>query len=170
MSAQHVREAMDRLASRFAASPQHAVGPDKPAVATLESGLRCRATGPKGETLVTDMPQAIGGGGTAPSPGWYLRAALANCDATVIAMRAAQLGIALTALEVTVGSDSDNRGILGTADAPAGPLAVQLTIRIAADGVPEQALRDLVEWAERHSPVGDALRRALPVRTQVQVG
>jgi len=170
MSAAHIRQSMEQLAKHFAAHPQDAISPDKPAVATLESGLRCKAVGPKGETLVTDMPAPIGGGGSAPTPGWYLRAALANCDATLIAMRAAQLGIELTELEVTVGSRSDNRGLLGDFDgAPAGPLDVQLTVRIAAPGVPEQALRDLVHWAEAHSPVGDALRRALSVQAEVRV-
>lgn len=84
---------METLASHFAAHPQDAASHDKPAIATLESGWRCNAAGPKGELLVTDMPKAIGGDGTAPTPGWFLRAALANCDATVIAMRAAQLNV-----------------------------------------------------------------------------
>jgi uncharacterized OsmC-like protein len=161
---------METLASHFAAHPQDAVSRDRPAIATLESGLRCKAVGPKGEVLVTDMPKAIGGDGTAPTPGWFLRAALANCDATVIAMRAAQLGIALTQLEVTVGSESDNRGLLGQTDSvPAGPMGVQVTVRIAAEGVPAQVLHDLVRWAEQHSPVGDALRRAIPIEAEVRV-
>ena len=59
------------------------------AVAVLEGGgLRCRAEGPNGAVLVTDMPRPVGGTASAPTPGWMLRAALANCDATVIAMRA----------------------------------------------------------------------------------
>ncbi|NIM39652.1 MAG: OsmC family peroxiredoxin [Hydrogenophaga sp.] len=171
MSAAHIRQSVEELAKHFADNPQDAISRDKPAVATVESGLRCKAVGPKGEVLITDMPAPIGGGGSAPTPGWYLRAALANCDATMIALRAAQLGIELSQLEVTVGSRSDNRGLLGAGDgeAHAGPLDVQLTVRIAAPGVPAQTLHELVQWAEAHSPVGDALRRALTVRAEVQV-
>lgn len=170
MSSQHIRQSMEKLASHFAAHPQDALSQDRPAVATLESGLRCKAVGPKGESLITDMPSAIGGEGSAPTPGWFLRAALANCDATVIAMRAAQLGMALTKLEVIVGSQSDNRGLLGEADSvPAGPSSVQVTVRIAAQGVPAKDLHDLVRWAERHSPVGDALRRAIPLEAEILV-
>ena len=33
----------------------------------------------------------------------------------------------------------------------------------------ESDLRDIVEWAEAHSPVGDALRRAVPSRTEVEI-
>lgn len=128
------------------------------------------AEGPNGAVLVSDMPKGIGGGGTAPTPGWFLRAALANCDATVIAMRAAQLGVVLTRLEVTVDSESDNRGLLGVGDvAPAGPLSMRVHVRVAADNAPPELLRQIVDWAESHSPVGDALRRAIPCRTEIEV-
>jgi uncharacterized OsmC-like protein len=171
VSTEHIRQSMDRLAQHFAAQPQDALSRDKPAVATLEAGLRCVALGPKGEQLITDMPQLIGGGNSAPTPGWYLRAALANCDATVIAMRAAQLGIVLTTLEVTVDSESDTRGLLDGLDGvPAGPSCMQVCVHIAADGVDPQVLHELVHWAEAHSPVGDALRRPVPLKVAVQIG
>ena len=168
MDADRIKQSVQALQDFFAADPQRAVSADKSATATIESGLRARAIGPKGECLVTDMPAGIGGENTAPTPGWYLRAALANCDATMIALRAAQLGIALTKLEVTVDSDSDNRGLIseGT-EIPPGPLGFHITVRIAADGVSAEALRDLVRWAESHSPVGDALRRSVGVTAQV---
>lgn len=168
MSTSHIRQSVEQLAAHFAAQPQDAVSQDKAAVATVLSGLRCQAVGPKGETLVTDMPRPIGGDASAPTPGWYLRAALANCDATMIALRAAQLGIALSELEVTVSSRSDNRGLLGAEDVPAGPLEMQLRVRLAAPGVPAQTLHGLVHWAEAHSPVGDALRRALVIEADIR--
>ena len=63
------------------------------------------------------MATSLGGGGSAPSPGWLMRAALASCDATIVAMEAARAGIELTDLTVTVVSESDNRGVLGVGDA-----------------------------------------------------
>lgn len=170
MTDTRIRQCLANVAGHFAAHPDVALSQDKPAVATLEDGLRCRASGPNGATLVSDMPAGIGGGGAAPPPGWFLRAALANCDATVIAMRAAQLGIALSTLEVEVGSESDNRGLLGTVEsAPAGPMIVSVTVRIAAAGAAEDVLRELVHWALEHSPVNDAVRRAVPVATVIEV-
>jgi uncharacterized OsmC-like protein len=83
---------------------------DSAATAVVEKGLRCRVERPDGAVLVTDMPTAVGGDGTAPSAGWVARAALASCDATVVAMRAAELGIRLQRIEVTVDSESDDRG------------------------------------------------------------
>lgn len=171
MNQDRIQQAVVTLKAYLAEHPQHAISPDKTARATLESGLRIRSVGPTGEMMVTDMPAAIGGGDTAPTPGWYLRAALANCDATMIALRAAQLGIKLGALEVTVGSQSDNRGLVcDDTDIPAGPLSVHIDVRIEAQGVKAEDLRELVRWAEHHSPVGDALRRAIDVTATVHAG
>lgn len=170
MSTEHIRQSLDRIAQHFAAHPQDALSLDKAAVAVVEAGLRCRAEGPNGAVLVSDMPLALGGGGTAPSPGWLLRAALANCDATVIAMRAAQLGIVLKRLEVTVESRSDDRGLLGIAEsAPPGPLSMRVCVRVAADGASPEQLHELVRWAEAHSPVSDAVRRAVHCTTEILV-
>jgi uncharacterized OsmC-like protein len=170
MSTDRIKESLHQVARYFAEHPEKAISQDKPATSVLESGLRCRAEGPNGAVLVSDMPAGIGGGASAPTPGWQLRAALANCDATLIAMRAAQLGVKLTLLEVTVGSESDDRGLLGVSESiPPGPMSVSVSVRIAAEGASAEQLHDLVRWAERHSPVSDAVRRAVPVHTQVTV-
>lgn len=168
MSVKHIQESIGNVIGYLAEHPGEARYDDKSAVAVLEEGLRCRAEGPGGSYLISDMPTIIGGGGTAPSPGWLLRAALANCDATVIAMRAAQVGVELTTLEVTVGSVSDDQGLLGMDDSvPAGPLNVTTHIRIGAEGVDPEKLHQIVEWAEAHSPVADAIRRAVPTKLEV---
>ena len=143
--------------------------PDVPATATLDGGLRVRVTGPKGE-VASDMAAAAGGGESAPTPGWYLRAALASCDATVIAMEADRAGIRLSRLTVTVESESDARGVLGSGDVPAGPVQVHIRVDVAADGVGEDELRELVARAEERSAVRDALTRAVPTTTEVAVG
>jgi uncharacterized OsmC-like protein len=94
---------------------------------------------------------------------------MASCDATVIAMRAAQEGIQLTTLEVTVTSESDDRGFLGMDySLPAGPLTAQIHVKIAADGVPLEKLHEIVDWADRHSPVSDAVKRAVPTTVVVE--
>ena len=117
------------------------------------------------------MPPPVGGAGSAPTAGWVLRAAWAACDATAIAMRAAELGIALRRLEVVAESESDFRGLLGLGDGvPPGPLRARIQVRIAADGAEAEQLREIVEWADRHSPVGDALRRSVPVEIEVEAG
>jgi uncharacterized OsmC-like protein len=102
--------------------------------------------------------------------GWKL-APLANLpsDATVIAMRAATEGVTLDTLEVTVDGESDDRGLLGIDDnIPAGPLHTRVRVRIGASGVDPDKLREIVKWADQHSPVGDATRRAIPTTVEVK--
>jgi uncharacterized OsmC-like protein len=162
MTALHIQQSIEQFTTFLAQNPAKARVADKAAVATIQYGLCVKAEGPNGATLVSDMPAGVGGGGTAPTPGWFLRAALANCDATVIAMRAAQVGIVLTRLQVSVDSVSDNRGMLGLGEnIPPGPESIRIRVAIAADGVSRDQLQEIVHWAEAHSPVGDALRRAI---------
>ncbi len=85
-------------------------------------------------------------------------------------MRAAQVGVTLTFLEVTVDSESDDRGLLGMDDAiPAGPLNMRTRVRIEADGVKSERLQEIVAWAEAHSPVGDVVRRTVSSSTEVTI-
>ena len=124
---QEIRTAIETATGYLTEHPDEARYTDSAAVATMEAGLRCRVTGPDGASVVTDMPTSVGGGGSAPSAGWLFRAALASCIATVTAMRASTEGVELGELEVTVDSQSDDRGILGMDDkVPAGPQSVRV--------------------------------------------
>ena len=161
---------MERAIEYLRLRPEKVRYTDSPATSIVEEMLRCVAVDSEGTEVRTDMPSGIGGGGAAPSPGWLLRAALANCDATVIAMRAAQMGVHLTKLEVVVESESDDRGLLGIDDEiPAGPLSVQTRIRIAAKDADADQIGEILDWAEKHSPVADAVRRAVPMTTNVEL-
>jgi uncharacterized OsmC-like protein len=162
-----IRGAIEQVTGYLAEHPEEALETDATATAAPEDGLRIRVRGPSGE-VVTDMATMVGGGGTAPSPGWMLRAALASCDASVIAMEAARAGIELTELTVSVDSDSDNRGLLGLEEGvPPGPLAVRVRIELAASNAGAAELRELVERAEERSPVRDALLRSVEMSTEI---
>jgi uncharacterized OsmC-like protein len=164
-----VREALERTSAAIAAEPAKARSKNVPATARLIDGLCCEVSGPHGEKLATDMPPAMGGTASGPNPGWLLRGALASCTATVIAMRAARLGVALETLEVTAESESDNRGMLGLDDGvSAGLSEVRLRVRIGGAAAPE-ALREIVAWAEAHSPVGCTLQQAPSCALDVEV-
>jgi uncharacterized OsmC-like protein len=168
MHGDRIRQSIETARKYLAEHPGDARSTDRAAVAVVESGLRCHVEGPDGAIIVTDMPVAVGGEGSAPTPGWLARAAHATCDATVIAMRAAELGIGLQQLQVTVDSESDDRGLLGMDEAVnAGPLSTRVRILIAADGTDPEDLRELVAWAELHSPVSDAMRRAVPTTVEI---
>ncbi len=170
MSAPGIREAIERVTANIAADPAKARAKNVPATARLTEGLRCEVTGPYQERLVTDMPPAMGGTAAGPNPGWLLRSAMASCTATAIALRAARLGVELSSVEVVVESESDNRGLLGMDESiSAGLGALRTRVRIAGNAEP-QALRDIVAWAEAHSPVTCTVRKATPCALDVEVG
>jgi len=151
-------------------NPEDALSTSPPVTAVMEQDLRCRATGTDGQSIVTDMPKAVGGGGSAPSPGWLARAALATCDATRIALRAAELGLALNTLEVVMDSVDDDRGLFGIdKSVRAGSLSVRTRVRIGADGVDEKILREIVDYAVTHSPVADGCRGETPTTLEVTI-
>ncbi len=52
---------------------------------------------------------------------------------------------------------------------PAGPMNMKVSIRIGAEGVSEEKLHEIIEWAEKHSPVGEPLNRVMPVEFGVEV-
>ncbi len=169
MSGPGIAQAIANLSAAVAADPAKGRAKNAPATARLVEGLRCEVSGPQGQRFATDMAPALGGTASAPNPGWFLRGALASCTATVIAMRAAQLGVALEILEVTVESDSDLRGILGIdAAIPAGHVAVRTAVRIRGEA-PAQTLRDIVTWADAHSPVGCTVRNAAACSLDIQL-
>ena len=97
-----IRDAIHDASTFLAQHPDQARSTDNAAVATLVEGLVVRVTGSGDASLTTDMVPSVGGTASAPSPGWLLRAAGASCVATLIAMRAAMLGITLDTVEVTV--------------------------------------------------------------------
>lgn len=170
MSVQHIQKSVRNVVTYLTENPEKAIDTGAPITAVMEDGLRCRATGPNGQTVVTDMPEAVGGGGSAPSPGWLWGAALATCDATRIALRAAELGVALETLEVGVESTYDDRGLFGTDETvQAGPLSVRTKVTIGAAGVAADELRAIVDFAVVHSPVADGCRRATPTIVDVVI-
>lgn len=170
MSVEHIQNSVNNVVTYLKDNPDEAVSTSAPITAVMEDGLRCRATGSNGQTIVTDMPESVGGGGTAPSPGWMSGAALATCDATRIALRAAEVGIKLDTLEVSVQSVFDDRGLFGMDDkVQAGPLSVRTQVTIGAAGVAEDLLREIVKIAVICSPVADGLRRVTPTEVEVNI-
>jgi len=171
MKTDAIRESIQKAAGYLREHPGEARYTDSVATATLDDGLRVKVEGANGEQIATDMPPSVGGKGSAPSPGWLFRAALASCDATLIAMRAAAQGIQLSRLEVAVDSESDDRGILGIDEAvPAGPLRIRVRVRLASPDASDAELRKIADWGERHCPVSDAARRAIETIMQVETG
>jgi uncharacterized OsmC-like protein len=165
-----IRSAIEGASRHLAEHPEAATDTDAAATAVQEEGLRFRVDGPNG-SLTSDMAKSVGGGATAPTPAWLMRAALASCDASLVAMEAARDGVELTDLQVTVESDSDFRGVLGVdSSVRPGPVRVRVRIELTAPDASEERLREIVQRAEAHSPVRDALAREVSMTTELVTG
>jgi uncharacterized OsmC-like protein len=174
MAAAEIAAAWQRTTSVLRRRPEAGLHDDAPATARWSGGTRVVTEHANGTQVETDMPREMGGSGDRVSPGWLLRAGMASCTATRIAMAAAAEGIELQALEVLASSRSDARGLLGMADADgaaisAGPRDMRLLVRIAAHGVPAQRLQALVEESYRCSPMARAVQDAVPVALHIEI-
>jgi uncharacterized OsmC-like protein len=160
-----VRKVESYLQSQSSPGPQA----DVPANATIEDGLRCRIEAPDGSAIYTDMPRSVGGSATANSPGWHLRAALASCDATLLAMRAARLGLKLDSIGVRVEATSDGRGMFLDENISPGSADMRLTFKIGASDVSTEQIKELVDWVEQHSPVAADITRAVELQSDIEL-
>ena len=110
---------------------------------------------------------AVGGDGDVPCSGDLLLAALAACQETTLRMVAANMGIDLEELEVSVEGDWDPRGTLALGkEFPIGITAVRAHTRVVVRGDErgERAER-LLRGAERYCVVLSTLRAAVPVES-----
>jgi uncharacterized OsmC-like protein len=174
MSAQYVADALQRVEVVLRRRPDMGMHDDSPATASWRGSTRIVTSHDNGIEVTTDMPNELGGTGDQVTAGWLLRAGLAACTATRIAMGAAAAGIELTKLELRASSRSDTRGMLGMTEPDgtrisAGPRDVELHVTIAAHGVPAEKLRALVEESHRCSPVPCAIQEETPVGLQIEV-
>lgn len=174
MAAKDIAAALQRMESVLRRRPEAGLHDDEPAVARWDGGARVVTSHENGTQLLTDLPAELGGGGDQVAPSWLLRAGVASCTDTRIAMAAATEGIELQTLEVLASSVSGARGLVALADAEgepvrAGPRDVQLLVRISAHGVSPQRLRALVEDGYRCSPVSSAIRDAVPVALRIEL-
>jgi uncharacterized OsmC-like protein len=119
--------------------------------------------------MVADEGADLGGAGLGPDPGVFTRAGLASCLAIGYVMWASVMDVPLDSVEVRVEADYDARGGFGVDDSlPPGWAAVRYAAKISSPG-PESRVRELIEYADRHSSVLDIIRRAIPVTGDIKI-
>lgn len=174
MALHNIAAALDRVASIMRKRPDLGLQDDTPARVRWEGGMRVSATHDNGLRLETDMPRELGGSGEGITPGWLLRASTASCAVTCMVMTAAARGVELQEIDAWVSSRSDARGLLGLADAEgnaitAAPMEMTLHIRIAASGLTDAQMRELVEQSCLRAPVQTALQQVVPLELDIEV-
>lgn len=131
---------------------------------------RLRAESNDGHAVVhTDLPAALGGEASAPSPTVLVRCALGACLAMGYRLRAAELGVELTDIRVTVESESQLGGMLDAdSGAPPGFSSLRYRVEIVSPA-PEEVVERIVDAGDRVSPVLDMLTRAHAVERAVSI-
>jgi len=118
-------------------------------------------------TWQSDLPPALGGTGSAPTPTQYLLGALAGCAVAFIHdTLAPQLGITVDDVTVVASCRADARGLLGMEGAIPDLQEIEIEISIATSA-PAARLVALEEvWRER-CPIYLAIATANPVSVRL---
>lgn len=90
------------------------------------------------QTWFADLPPAVGGTGSAPSPSIYLLGALAGCAVAFIHdTLAPQLGVRIDDVSAVARATADSRGLLGMDGVAADLGDIELEISVASPDGPE---------------------------------
>lgn len=162
-----IASALERLESALLRRSDFGVGTAR-SVTTLTAGLRC-STEERSWITDSDLAPALGGEGSAPSPGTLLRAAFGSCVAMSYRLRAARHQIELTSIRVTVEADSEIAGMLVPGAAcPPGYSELRYHVEVESPAAHDDVLRVLDE-GDRLGPLLDVFTRAQTVRRTVAI-
>lgn len=159
-----IKKAFERNQKAARLRPSAARGTARTHV-SLTDGTTCTVRH-KHWTFKVDIGEGEGGNDAGPGPGILERGALGSCLAIGYSQRAAVLGIPVDRIEVEVESDFDARGMLYLTDDPPGFEAMRYRVHIDSPAG-EEEIRRLIEDTDRHSPVLDDFRRAIPVEREI---
>jgi uncharacterized OsmC-like protein len=111
-------------------------------------------------------PPVLLGNNEGANPVEFLLHALAGCVTTTFVLHAMARGIAIKELSTELAGDLDLQGLLGLDDSvPAGYEQIRIMMHVKAD-CSDQALDDLLAYAQQHSPVCNTVCRPVPVSVQ----
>jgi uncharacterized OsmC-like protein len=116
--------------------------------------------------VVIDEPPHLLGENTAPNPSESVLAALGACLAVGYMANASQRGINLSEISIELEGDIDVSAVWGLGDTPEGKVAGFTAVRVKAHLVgdaPREELANIVEWANKWSPVANTLRNNVAV-------
>lgn len=115
-----------------------------------------------------DIGEAEGGNDAGPGPGILERGALGSCLAIAYSQHAAIMEVPIESIEVEVESDMDARGMLAVDDRAPGFKELRYTVYIESPAEEEEIMK-VIDKADKHSPVLDDFKRAIPVKREVKL-
>lgn len=123
---------------------------------------------PKPFIADADEPEILLGADYGPNATEWLLHALACCLNTTLIYHATIQRIPVQKLEFDMEGDIDVRGVLGISDeVRRGFQNIRVTCKIEADA-PQEKLEELVETAQKYSPVFDMVTNKVPVTVNME--
>lgn len=108
-------------------------------------------------------PPVLLGNNEGANPVEFLLHALAGCVTTTFVLHAMARGIVIRELSTELAGDLDLRGLLGLDDGVSpGYEQIRIRMHVKAD-CSDEALDDLLAYAQQHSPVCNTVCRPVPV-------
>jgi len=161
-----LRARQQELRERYTRDPDSAkvVLTVRSADSDLADPLHCTTTPGLDVMWRSGAHAAVGGVGDSPCSGDVLLGALAACQEITLRMVAANMGIRIQSLTVTVEADWDPRGTLAMRGFPIGLTAVRCHTQVTVedDGKGDRSER-LLRSAEKYCVVLNTLRDGVPV-------
>jgi len=117
---------------------------------------------------VKDEPPVLLGNDQGANPVEYALAALAGCLTTSLIYHAAAQGIQIDEVESTLKGDLDLQGFLGLSEMVRnGYERIDVSFKIKSDA-PREKLRELVDLAQRRSPVFDMISNPTTIEVRLE--
>jgi uncharacterized OsmC-like protein len=115
-----------------------------------------------------DEPPVLLGKDHGANPVEYALAALNGCLTTTLIYHAAAQGIKIEEVESTLSGDLDIQGLLGMSEKVRnGYEKIKVTFKVKADAS-EEKIKELVDLAQKRSPVFDIISHPTPIEVSVQ--
>ena len=114
-------------------------------------------------TFTNGEPPVLLGSNEGANPVEFLLHALAGCITTTTVLHAAARGIEIESLSTRLVGDIDLQGLLALGDVPAEYERIRIEMDIKAANASDEALDDLLQFAQAHSPVCNTVCRPVPV-------
>ena len=117
--------------------------------------------------LIADEPPLLLSGDKGPNPVEYALTALAGCLTSSLIYHAAAKGIEIKGVESRLEGDIDLRGFLGLSEeVKVGYENIRVYFKVDAD-VSDEEKEELIQMAQKYSPVFNTISNATPVFAQL---
>jgi uncharacterized OsmC-like protein len=115
-----------------------------------------------------DEPPVLLGQDHGANAGEYALAALSSCLTTTLIYHAAAQGVTIDEVESTLSGDIDLQGYLGMSEnVRNGYEKIKVTFKVKSEA-PKEKIRELVELAQKRSPVFDIISNPTSVEVSLQ--